>query len=54
MKLKYDCPAPSKSGKDMPLWKTATQSFLKVVAPTASSLTELSQGMVFAKEVVLY
>jgi hypothetical protein len=45
MKLKYDCPAPSKLGNDLPLWKTATQCFLKVVAPIASSLTEMDQGM---------
>ncbi|PIL34637.1 hypothetical protein GSI_03416 [Ganoderma sinense ZZ0214-1] len=31
IKLKYECPAPSKFGKDQPLWKTATTSFLKIV-----------------------
>ncbi|KAF5376426.1 hypothetical protein D9615_008633 [Tricholomella constricta] len=31
VKLKYDCPAPSKFGKDPPLWKTATTSFLRIV-----------------------
>lgn len=31
IKLKYDCPSPSKFGKDDPLWKTATSSFLKIV-----------------------
>ncbi|PPQ86976.1 hypothetical protein CVT25_009984 [Psilocybe cyanescens] len=31
MKLKYDCPAPSKYGKDLPLWKTATTCFLRIV-----------------------
>lgn len=44
MKLKYDCPAPSKSGKDVPLWKTATQCFLKIVAPIAFNLKELDPG----------
>ncbi|KAJ3975915.1 hypothetical protein EV361DRAFT_886314 [Lentinula raphanica] len=31
VKLKYDCPAPSKHGKDPPLWKTATTCFLRIV-----------------------
>ncbi|KDR71626.1 hypothetical protein GALMADRAFT_254004 [Galerina marginata CBS 339.88] len=31
VKLKYDCPAPSKYGKDLPLWKTATTCFLRIV-----------------------
>ena len=31
IKLKYECPPPSKFGKDPPLWKTATSCFLKVV-----------------------
>ncbi|KAI0773083.1 hypothetical protein BD413DRAFT_603507 [Trametes elegans] len=31
IKLKYECPAPSKFGKDQPLWKTATTSFLRIV-----------------------
>lgn len=31
IKFKYDCPPPSKFGKDAPLWKTATRCFLKVV-----------------------
>jgi len=31
LKLKYDCPAPSKFGKDPPLWKTATNCFLAIV-----------------------
>ncbi|KAH6905130.1 hypothetical protein BKA70DRAFT_1293490 [Coprinopsis sp. MPI-PUGE-AT-0042] len=31
IKLKYDCPAPSKFGKDEPLWKTATNCFLSIV-----------------------
>lgn len=31
IKLKYECPAPSKFGKDVPLWKTATTSFLRMV-----------------------
>ncbi|KAF9074107.1 hypothetical protein BDP27DRAFT_1399717 [Rhodocollybia butyracea] len=31
VKLKYDCPSPSKFGKDLPLWKTATSCFLRIV-----------------------
>ncbi|KAI0263538.1 hypothetical protein BC834DRAFT_827343 [Gloeopeniophorella convolvens] len=31
IKLKYDCPPASKFGKDKPLWKTATECFLRVV-----------------------
>ncbi|KAF4587994.1 hypothetical protein EYR38_009955 [Pleurotus pulmonarius] len=31
IKMKYDCPPPSKFGKDPPLWKTATTNFLRVV-----------------------
>lgn len=31
MKLKHDCPAPSKYGTDELLWKTATISFLRAV-----------------------
>lgn len=31
IKLKYECPAPSKFGNDLPLWKTATTSFLRIV-----------------------
>ncbi|KAF9267021.1 hypothetical protein L218DRAFT_955496 [Marasmius fiardii PR-910] len=36
VKLKYDCPAPSKHGKDEPLWKTATTCFLKIVKEVGS------------------
>ncbi|KAF8579144.1 hypothetical protein K439DRAFT_1394877 [Ramaria rubella] len=31
IKLKYDCPSPSKFGNDPPLWKTATECFLRIV-----------------------
>ncbi|KAI0300723.1 hypothetical protein B0F90DRAFT_1722805 [Multifurca ochricompacta] len=31
IKFKYDCPPPSKFGKDPPLWKTATSCFLRIV-----------------------
>ncbi|RDB21958.1 Protein MON2 [Hypsizygus marmoreus] len=38
VKLKYDCPAPSKFGKDPPLWKTATTSFLRIVKECATEI----------------
>ncbi|KAF8639344.1 hypothetical protein AX17_001563 [Amanita inopinata Kibby_2008] len=31
IKMKYDCPPPSKYGNDPPLWKTATTCFLRIV-----------------------
>jgi hypothetical protein len=36
--MKYDCPAPSKYGKDLPLWKTATTCFLRIVKECTSQL----------------
>ena len=41
IKLKYECPAPSKYGKDLPLWKTATTSFLRVVKECANQMQTL-------------
>ncbi|KAH9955055.1 hypothetical protein BC827DRAFT_1262095 [Russula dissimulans] len=41
IKLKDECPPPSKFGKDPPLWKTATTCFLKIVkdiGPRTSAL----------------
>ncbi|KAF8874390.1 hypothetical protein CPB84DRAFT_1817905 [Gymnopilus junonius] len=38
VKLKYDCPAPSKFGKDQPLWKTATTCFLRIVKDCTQQL----------------
>ncbi|KAG2037155.1 hypothetical protein BDR03DRAFT_1092081 [Suillus americanus] len=38
IKLKYECPAPSKFGKDPPLWKTATTSFLRIVTETVRKM----------------
>jgi len=38
IKLKYDCPAPSKFGKDPPLWKTATENFLRIVKECAGRI----------------
>jgi len=36
--MKYDCPAPSRFGKDVPLWKTATNCFLPVVKQCSSHI----------------
>ncbi|KAF8968453.1 hypothetical protein BDZ97DRAFT_1902846 [Flammula alnicola] len=41
VKLKYDCPAPSKYGKDLPLWKTATTCFLRIVKECTNQMTLL-------------
>jgi hypothetical protein len=38
IKLKYECPAPSKFGKDPPLWKTATTSFLRIVTDSVGRI----------------
>jgi hypothetical protein len=38
IKLKYECPAPSKFGKDPPLWKTATTSFLRIVTDSVGRM----------------
>lgn len=44
IKMKYDCPAPSKFGKDEPLWKTATTSFLRIVKEIATQIKALDGG----------
>lgn len=44
VKLKYDCPAPSKFGKDLPLWKTATSCFLSIVKESTHRLHSFGQG----------
>ncbi|KAL5513923.1 hypothetical protein ACEPAG_2684 [Sanghuangporus baumii] len=38
IKLKYECPAPSKFGNDLPLWKSATSAFLLIVRETSQRL----------------
>ena len=45
MKMKYDCPVSSKSGKDLPLWKTATRCFLECVALTVANLKQMDRGL---------
>jgi len=41
IKLKYECPPPSKFGKDPPLWKTATTCFLKIVKEVGPQISVL-------------
>ncbi|KZT30047.1 hypothetical protein NEOLEDRAFT_1153423 [Neolentinus lepideus HHB14362 ss-1] len=38
IKMKYECPAPSKYGNDAPLWKTSTTSFLRIVKECGSQI----------------
>ncbi|KAH8105097.1 hypothetical protein BXZ70DRAFT_887449 [Cristinia sonorae] len=45
IKLKYDCPAPSKFGKDLPLWKTATTSFLRIVKECGVQVQKLGTAI---------
>ncbi|KAF8879578.1 guanine nucleotide exchange factor in Golgi transport N-terminal-domain-containing protein [Infundibulicybe gibba] len=45
IKLKYDCPPPSKFGDDSPLWKTATTNFLKIVKECAIQLRNLKDDV---------
>lgn len=53
MKLKYDCPAPSKYGSDDPLWKTATVSFLHIVRQLLPALSKTKSGIARAFRVSL-
>ncbi|KAH7341760.1 hypothetical protein B0J17DRAFT_647820 [Rhizoctonia solani] len=45
IKLKYDCPAPSKFGNDLPLWKTATTCVLQVIKDSTLELPKLVSGV---------
>ncbi|KAJ3718582.1 hypothetical protein DFJ43DRAFT_1159494 [Lentinula guzmanii] len=45
VKLKYDCPAPSKHGKDPPLWKTATTSFLRIVKECSPHIVSFDEEL---------
>ncbi len=42
--MKYDCPPPSKFGKDLPLWKSATTNFLRVVKECLVQMNTLKSG----------
>jgi hypothetical protein len=46
IKLKYDCPPPSKFGKDLPLWKTATTCFLTIVKEIGPQIDVLGSSMI--------
>ncbi|TFK51181.1 hypothetical protein OE88DRAFT_1807990 [Heliocybe sulcata] len=41
IKMKYECPAPSKYGKDAPLWKTSTTNFLRIVKECGAQVKAL-------------
>ncbi|EUC64796.1 MON2 peripheral membrane protein, putative, partial [Rhizoctonia solani AG-3 Rhs1AP] len=45
IKLKYDCPAPSKFGNDPPLWKTATTCVLQVIKDSTLELPKLDAAV---------
>ncbi|KAH7907589.1 hypothetical protein BJ138DRAFT_1137471 [Hygrophoropsis aurantiaca] len=45
IKLKYECPAPSKFGKDLPLWKTATTSFLRIVTECTQQMAAFGENL---------
>ncbi len=47
IKLKYERPFPSKFGKDLPLWKTATSCFLKIVKEIGPQIDGLGSSMVY-------
>ena len=47
IKLKYDCPSPSKFGKDQPLWKTATSCFLRIIKECAPQIKAFGEGKRF-------
>ena len=46
IKFKYDCPPPSKFGKDPPLWKTATTCVLKIVKEIGPRINALGSSMI--------
>ncbi|KAH9917524.1 uncharacterized protein B0H18DRAFT_1123603, partial [Fomitopsis serialis] len=50
IKLKYECPAPSKFGKDPPLWKTATNNFLRIVKECGPQLREFGEDVPDAQQ----
>ncbi|KAI9456737.1 hypothetical protein HD554DRAFT_2177996 [Boletus coccyginus] len=45
VKLKYGCPVPSKFGNDVPLWKTATTCFLRIVMKCVAALLRLWEAV---------
>lgn len=47
MKLKHDCPSPSKYGDDELLWKTATINFLRAVRDCVLAMDKFSDRSSF-------
>ncbi|CCL98022.1 uncharacterized protein FIBRA_00015 [Fibroporia radiculosa] len=45
MKMKYECPAPSKFGSDPPLWKTATNNFLRIVRECGPQIQQIANDV---------
>ncbi|KIL71464.1 hypothetical protein M378DRAFT_65148 [Amanita muscaria Koide BX008] len=45
IKMKYDCPPPSKHGNDLPLWKTATNCFLQIVKECAIQMKQFDEDI---------
>ncbi|KAJ7187153.1 hypothetical protein C8R46DRAFT_1172029 [Mycena filopes] len=45
VKLKYDCPPASKFGHDLPLWKTATSNFLRIVRECVPPMQALGDAV---------
>lgn len=52
MKLKYECPAPSKFGSDQPLWKTATMGFLRIVTASVAVISRLEEGRLMIGDLI--
>ncbi len=44
IKMKHDCPPSSKFGDDPPLWKTATERFLRIVKDCAVQMKQLDES----------
>ncbi|KAG8859812.1 hypothetical protein FRB91_006695 [Serendipita sp. 411] len=44
IKLKYNCPAPSKFGADLPLWKLASTSFISVAKDCSPRISEMKDA----------
>ncbi|KAF8345051.1 hypothetical protein F5887DRAFT_1282803 [Amanita rubescens] len=45
IKMKHDCPPSSKFGNDPPLWKTATECFLRIVKDCAVQMKHLDEKL---------
>lgn len=54
LRLKYECPLPSRFGDDAPLWKTATQHFLQLTRGIVQSLNMLNSSKSRLFRLLLY